>query len=195
MKLLIVEGNDEQNFFAELLKYIDIVDVSIENVRGKDKFKSEINAILMSSKYADSYTHLAVVGDAEQNANSSFTKIKNILEGNGLSLPNRKNAFENKNGIKTGIFIMPGDFESGMLEDLCMSAAKYKEKAALAKDFVERASKMEEPPRITSKAEAMAYLSIMPVTVPNIGIGAKRGYWDFSCSEMSDIKSFLENFR
>ena len=195
MKLMIVEGNDELNFFTALLNHMSITDVKIENSKGKDRFKEYIKATLMRPEYADQVTVLAVVGDADNDANAAFTKISNLINELGYTPPQRKNQFKLSGEIKSGIYIMPGDYDAGMLEDLCISVAKDKAKLVLARKFVDDAMALPDPPGIEAKSRAMAYLSIMPVSVPSVGVAAIKGYWDFDCPEITDLRAFLENLR
>jgi hypothetical protein len=44
-KILAVEGQDEGNFFDALLRYIDITDIDIRQVVGKDQFKSKLQTL------------------------------------------------------------------------------------------------------------------------------------------------------
>jgi len=174
MKLIIVEGSDEVNFISALLSTMGINDISIENSEGRDSFRTKIIAFLQSPKYADNLTHLAIVGDAETDSNASFTKIKDILVSIGVSTPSTKNTFVSKENMKTGIYIMPGDADSGMLEDLCLKLAKDKERLKLADQLIETALKMDNPPENVAKAKAAAYLSTMPIHVKSVGIAAKK---------------------
>jgi hypothetical protein len=106
-KILAVEGKDEYEFFDALFKHMDIVDVRIEEVGGKDQFKDKLPALVRSSGFSENVENFAVVRDADQNANSAFRSIRNILIKEGLEPPNDKNQFS-RNNPNVGIYIMPG---------------------------------------------------------------------------------------
>ncbi len=50
--LLLVEGKDELYFFKALLTHISIEDIQIIEVGGKDKFKDEFPALLLSPNFS-----------------------------------------------------------------------------------------------------------------------------------------------
>ncbi|WP_261486163.1 hypothetical protein [Acididesulfobacillus acetoxydans] len=56
------------------------------------------------------------------------------------------------------------------------------------------ATKTSQPPRVVSKAKAHAFLSVMPVLVTSVGIGAKNGYWNFEHDCMANVVDFLRQF-
>ncbi len=45
-KILLVEGKDEVNLFTELLVNLDLTDVQVIEVSGKDKFPSKLEALV-----------------------------------------------------------------------------------------------------------------------------------------------------
>lgn len=195
IKIIIVEGDDETLFIKSLLSWLRITDVEIFNAQGRNKFKAYIKSVLLEPDKVSNVSHLAVVGDAEDNAIASFQVIRTILSNLGYVTPNAKNVIASFQGVSTGIYIMPGDAESGMLEDLCMKIAVDKDKASAAKDFIDGVMDMPNPPQNYPKSFAQAYLSTMPISVPHVGVAALKGYWDFECDEILDLKNFLESFR
>jgi hypothetical protein len=193
-KILAVEGKDEYEFFDALFKHMNIVDVRIEEVGGKDQFKDKLPALVRSSGFSVNVEKFAVVRDADQNANSAFRSIRNILKKEGLEPPNDKNQFSRKNP-NVGIYIMPGNSSKGMLEDLCLSTVQNTPAIACVDIFVECCKEnLNEPPLNPSKAKVQAYLAAMPKVVNRLGIGAQRGYWNFNCQELDQVKLFLLHF-
>ena len=93
-----------------------------------------------------------------------------------------------------GIFIMPGDFKNGMLEDLCLRTVKDNPAVKCAETFIECALKLEAPPRNIAKAKAQAFLAAMPDIVSSVGLGAEKRYWDFNSDELKNLRNFLNEF-
>ena len=193
-KVLAVEGDDEINFFDSLLKYLGITDVEIRQVGGKDQFKNKLPALVESTGFFDHVEVFAVIRDANADANAAFSSVKNILQKLNLAPPIKMNRFAN-NSIKLGIFIMPGNSEKGMLEDLCLSTVKQHPKMTCVDEFMECVLKLEDPPKNIAKAKAQSFLSSMPIMVNSVGIGAQKGYWNFESDDLNDLKTFLENFK
>ena len=192
-KVLAVEGKDEFNFFDALFKHIGINDVQIEPVGGKDQFKYKLPALVKAAGFSD-VEIFAVIRDADINANNAFRSVKNILKKQGFNLPNNINEFR-AGTPKVGIYIMPGNSDEGMLEDLCLSSVMNTSAMPCVNHFLECCKSLDVVPSNLSKSGAQAYLAAMPKIVNCVGLGAKRGYWDFDSQELSDIKVFLSNFQ
>ncbi|MBL7092356.1 hypothetical protein ISS22_00135 [candidate division KSB1 bacterium] len=174
-KVLAVEGDDEINFFDSLLKYLGISDIEIRKVGGKDQFKNKLPALVESSGFFDNVEVFAVIRDANADANAAFASVKNILKKLNLNPPTQMNKFAN-NGIKLGVFIMPGNSAEGMLEDLCLNTVQQHPKMTCVNEFIECIFKLEDPPKNLAKAKAQSFLSAIPIIANSIGIGAKKGY-------------------
>ena len=192
-KILAVEGKDEVNFFVALLALMGIGDCDIRYVAGKDYFPVKLRTLTKDPGFGDVET-FAVIRDADEDASAAFNSIKKVLEERGLVSPKTKNTF-GKGCPKVGIFILPGNSDKGMLEDLCLRTVKDRPAMACVDKFAECAMALRPPPKIPAKAKAQAFLAAMPEIVNSVGLGAQKGYWDFHSGELADLKSFLENLR
>ncbi|MFQ6120356.1 MAG: DUF3226 domain-containing protein [Methanosarcinales archaeon] len=192
-KVLAVEGKDEVNFFDALLKYVEITDIEIRDVGGKNQFKNKLPALVKTSGFSEVEV-FAVVRDADEDANASFRSIKNILKKEGLKPPTQMNKFSDGKPI-VGIYIMPGNSDRGMLEDLCLRTVENHPAMECVSSFIDCVSRLENPPNNLAKAKAHAFLAAMPELANSVGIGAKKGYWDFDSDELTDLKSFLDYLR
>ena len=193
-KVLAVEGDDEINFFDSLLKYMGISDADINKVGGKNKFKNKLPALVNTTGFFDNVETFAVIRDANDDANAAFSSIKNILQKQNLTPPTQMNKFAN-NGLKLGIFIMPGNSAEGMLEDLCLRTVQHHPKMNCINEFMDCILKLKEPPKNVAKAKAQSYLAAMPIIANSVGIGARKGYWNFDSDELKELKIFLENLK
>ena len=191
-KLLVVEGNDEKIFFEELFKHMakeDIVDIF--DVAGKDKFKKEMKALMKLPKFND-VVAIAIVRDADDSCHSAFESIKGILKKNGLLPPGKPGKFSQGNP-KVGVYIMPDNKNSGMLENLCLETVKDEAGMECVNMFVDCANKLGNPPRDKeiAKVKVQAFLAIMPGVFDMVGLGAKKKYWDFDSAVLDPVKKFL----
>ena len=193
-KVLAVEGDDEINFFDSLLKYMGISDAEIHKVGGKNQFKNKLPALVNTTGFFDNVETFAVIRDANADANAAFSSIKNILQKQNLTPPTQMNKFAN-NGLKLGIFIMPGNSAEGMLEDLCLRTVQHHPKMNCINEFMDCILKLKEPPKNVAKAKAQSYLAAMPIIANSVGIGARKGYWNFDSDELKELKIFLENLK
>ncbi len=190
MKLLLVEGKDEINFFTALLKYIGLKDVLIEEVGGKDQFREKFPALRRRSGFSAVET-LAVIRDADKNSGGAFNSIKNIIKKEKLIPPSKINGFGN-GAPMIGIYIMPGNAAKGMLEDLCLKTVQNNPAIVCVDAFTDCCeSNLDYTLKNIAKARAQVYLAAMREIVNSVGVGALKGYWDFDSSELSDLKLFL----
>ena len=192
-KVIAVEGKDEVNFFNALFKHTEIDGFEIHEIGGKDQFKDKLPALIRMRGFSD-VEMLAVIRDADNNAATAFKSIRNILKKEKLKPPAQANQFSD-GSPKIGIFIMPGNSDKGMLEDLCLKTVEHHPAMHCVKLFVDCVSELENPPNNIAKAKAQAFLAAMPRLVNSVGLGAKKGYWDFDSEALTDLKIFISALR
>jgi 5S rRNA maturation endonuclease (ribonuclease M5) len=192
-KVLAVEGKDDVNFLNALLKHAGITNFEVYEVGGKQQFKDKLPALVRMSGFSDVEV-LAIIRDADNNAETAFESIRNILKKEKLKPPVQINQFS-EGSPKIGIFIMPGNSDAGMLEDLCLKTVEDHPAMCCVESFIDCVSKLENPPNNIAKAKAQAFLAAMPKLVNSVGLGAQKGYWDFNSEELTDLKSFIDNLR
>ena len=161
-KVLAVEGDDENNFFKALLKNMGINGVDIRNVGGSAQFKDKLPTLVKASGFFDVEV-LAIIRDAEDNATAAFKSARSTIKRCGLIPPESPKKYTNT-VPKIGVYIMPGNSDKGMLEDLCMEIVKGSPKAKCATDFIDCILKFEDGPKKKSKAVVHAYLVLTCIT-------------------------------
>lgn len=191
-KIIAVEGKDDANFFNALLRHIKITDVDIREVGGKIQFRDKLPALFRTPGFSE-VSIFAVIRDADNNAEAALESIKNILKKEGFNPPKKMNSFSGKSP-EVGIFIMPGNSEKGMLEDLCLKTVENNPVMTCVKPFIESCLKLQSPPSNIAKASAQAFLAAMPEIVNSVGVGAEKGYWNFNSPMLDELKRFLINF-
>jgi len=216
--ILAVEGNDECNFFQALLKHLNIESiqwhqylkaqekhpdfflapniVQLIDIGGKDKFKKEFELLAITDGFSN-IEKLGLVRDAEdRQAMEAFQSICTVLRNNNLPVPDSMNSITIDNSLKLGVFIMPDNQGTGMLENLCLSTLNGQPIERCIDEFVTCFSQLmlsEESNKFNeAKARVLAYLSTRVPIVNSLGLGAQRGSWDFSHSNFNEIKSYLD---
>jgi len=204
--LLLVEGKDEVEFFEAFLKTIKAHNIiqSIE-LGGKDNFKNEFPALLLSPNFSD-VKRYGIVRDADNSATNTFQSVTNLLNRYNQPVPTIQGEIKFLNGIAAGIFIMPGNSEEGMLEDLCLSTVINHPVSSCVDEYIsclhnnlnfekENISKEQRKycfPKNKAKAKMHAFLAGMNKFVPSLGIAAKKGYFDLHSKQLNNIKIFLQ---
>ncbi len=194
-KLLAVEGKDECQFFEALLKFEKIGAVQIIDIGGKNKFRTEL-PLLMNMEGFRNVIALGFVRDAEEKmAVSAFQSICDTLKKYNLPIPDSINAINNSSGLKTGIFIMPDNYGTGMLENLCLKTIAGTPVESCINDFqtcfLPLMPPAEQEKFNESKSRVLSYLATRSPIVNSPGLAALKGYWDFHHVCFEEIKKFL----
>lgn len=202
-RVLAVEGQDDENFFDALLRYVNITDFDIRQVGGKDQFRTKLHVLKNVSGFfkADGssfVTHLAVIRD--KNSDDAFESVVGILKKEGFTPPKNHGQFS-KDNPKVGVFIMPGRTVKGtMLEDLCLKTVENHPAMRCVEEFASCVSALPTSPKNVSKAKAhifkaQVFLAAQPEIVDSVGVGAQKKYWDFDSPALNELKEFLDNLR
>jgi len=193
---LLVEGKDECNFFEELLKYLRINEVQIVDIGGKDQFPVAFESFSKVSDF-NLINRLGFIRDAEKKqAQAAFSSICSILQKHQFPVPGNPNEIEKTDAICIGIFIMPDNVTEGMLENLCLKSIKDKPIYGCINEYIKCIKKFqsdnEKEMFNEPKAFVQTYLSAQSPIANSLGVGAKKGHWDFNNKCFDDIKKFLK---
>lgn len=187
--LVVVEGTDDKNFFEALLSHIGVEGYQVRTVEGKDNFKHRIPAFVKSVGF-DAVQTLTIVRDADQNADGAFDSAASLLRRLSLPCPAAKNSWAD-GSPRVGVYIMPGDFQTGMLEDLFASSLTNAAQIACVDAFEDCVRGLDDPPRNQAKSKAQSILATLPQYTASIGIAAKKGYWDLDAASLQGLREFL----
>ena len=192
-KLVLVEGKDEVNFLTAILKTLNKQnEVEIIEVGGKQKFKTELPALINIPGFSSKVKKLAIIRDADDNAEDAFKSISNLAKKNDLKPPERDKEFSDAD-ISVGIFIMPGDSENGMLEDLCLRTRENDTIMTCVNSYFECLETKGVPkPGNMAKAKCQVFMSAMHEIKNSVGLGALSNYWDLNHESLNGIKNFLD---
>jgi hypothetical protein len=201
-KVLIVEGLDECNFFEVLLKSLEIKDVQMINAGGSEKFATEFPAVYLATGFSQ-IGRLGFVRDAEDNrAECAFESLCNVLKKHELPAPAKINFVDKTANPQIGIFIMPDNQNTGMLETLCLQTLQdlpinqcvdaYINCTSLHRTEATNIPETENAKFNEPKARVQTYLASCVPIRNSLGLGAKKGYWNLEHSCFDGIKNFLK---
>ncbi len=200
-KLIAVEGQDEVYFFNELLNHIEIRDVEVREVGGKDQFKDKFAGFIKLRRF-DELESIAFVCDADnRNAVWSFNRLCGNIENvateepsfsGNIVIPSGMSEFSDGNP-RIGIYIMPNNSDNGMLENLCLDSVEDDPAMECVNEFIECALQLDKKPKNIAKAKVQTFLASKEKIVNRLGLGAKKGYWVFESPIWSDLKTFISN--
>lgn len=199
-KILIVEGNDEVNFFKYLLnnrselQNLDLKNkVQIIPIQGVGNMKKELSVLKNRSGF-DIVKSIAVIRDADSNEASSFESVKNFLQTNDLPAPTTVGNFseENSEGIKGGIFVIPGnDIQGTMLEDLCLASVHENPIINLVDRYISELQQLQEIEISSnlSKTKILVYLASQKKIYSSLGTGVTN--FDITNTCFNSLVTFL----
>ncbi|MBC8043533.1 MAG: hypothetical protein IAF08_08810 [Rhizobacter sp.] len=203
-QLLFVEGKDEVNFFAALLKAINKSEsIQVIDVGGEENFA--IKVPVYTRMFTDVKT-LAIVRDADENAANTFQSVQDTLlrkcetaRGESIAVPQKMGTFTGEK-LRVGVFIMPDNQRGGALEDLSFEMIKEEDAAKMKcvdtfiqclsvdeKRFGHRVGKMKVQSFLAAKYEGKHLIR-------ELGIAALDKYFDFENPCLTGLTTFLSEF-
>lgn len=197
---LLVEGKDEIGFFGAILKQMGVTDaVWIGDVGGKDQFPAKLPAALNIPGFRQNCRAYAIIRDADLSADASFDSIKGLLAKFSQPVPSQRGIFTVGTVPRVGVYIMPGNSETGMLESLCMQSVADHAIIPCIDAFMQCVEVVAGPPSNPHKFRAKSFLAARSSAdakdCPSVGIAAQRGYWSLDHACMTDLRNFLRQLR
>jgi len=165
-------------------------EIQIEDAGGIYQFKNSFNDLIKNQGFKN-VNIIGIIRDAEDNADRAFQSICNIIKNYQLEPPSKVKEFS-RGKPAIGIFIIPGNSDRGMLEDLCLETVADTPAMACVNPFMECIKKLSPSIKNVSKAKSQAFLASMPEIVNSIGLGAKKDYWNFEADVLNDLKIFID---
>ena len=188
---LLVEGNDQRNFFEALVKHLNLLGVQTRNFGGVDQLRGYL-AGLVNMAHFSTVRQLGIVRDAETSAASAFQSVQSALRNARLPVPDRpaKVALGKPN---VSVLVLPDGADSGMLETLlCKTFADTPVDRCIDKLFACVRPLLPSELKRPEKARCHAWLATKSDPHLSVGFAAKRGYWDLDHSALAGVRAFLE---
>ena len=188
---LLVEGNDQRNFFEAFTSHLGIQDVQIQNFGGVNDLTGFLQGLVAEDWFHQRVRSIGIVRDAERNAHSAFQSAQDSLRNAGLVVPAQP-ARRAGGSPSVSVFILPDNRNAGMLETLLCQTFQGEPIGDCVEDFLRCArSAGDEDLRNPDKSRANAFLSTMPRPEVSVGVAARRSYWNLDHPAFSEIRAFL----
>ncbi len=187
---LLVEGNDQRNFFEAFSEHLSLPGIQIHNFGGVDELRGYLAALVNVPGFRDTVRSLGIVRDAERNGASAFESVRSSLRNAGLPMPsNPGERVESSPAVSA--LILPGRGRAGMLETLLCETFEGSPIDGCVNTFFGCVEALPHSVERSDKARARAYLTTKPAPHLSVGVAAKRGYWDLDDSAFSHVRDFL----
>ena len=128
---LLVEGNDQRNFFEAFIEHLSLDNIQIQNFRGVNELRGFLLVLVNAPGFRETVQSVGIVRDAETSAQAAFQSVQSSLRNAGLAAPSRPED-RTSSGPAVTALILPGDNSPGMLETLlCQSFVDTQEEACI----------------------------------------------------------------
>jgi hypothetical protein len=203
LKLLIVEGRDDQLFFeAAFRDHLGLTDIEVMPIGGKTLLTRNLE-ILVNDPDFPSVPSLAVVRDADSpigvpsaagstvsEATKAFESICYTLRHVKLPCPAGHAQFT-VGPPRVGIFIVPNGVDDGMLETLCLMSVASLPEFPCVDSYFQCLQGHGAVPNSLHKARAHAWLASRPEPDRRVGEAAQAGYWSWDSDAFRDLWAFI----
>ena len=193
---LLVEGNDQRNFFEALInhiQHISVENIQIQNFGGVGELRSFLETFAASDEFKYRVQSLGIVRDAETSARSAFQSVQSSLRNAGLPAPDRPREPVG-DSVSVNVMILPDDSRPGMLETLLCDTLESDAISGCIDAFLDCARALPDADiRRPDKSRAHAYIATYPEPQSSVGVAAQKGYWDLDHSALSDVRRFLQS--
>ncbi|MDE0173329.1 MAG: hypothetical protein OYH76_19025 [Defluviicoccus sp.] len=190
-KQLLVEGNDQRNFFEALARHLGLADaVQICDFGGVDQLRGFLAAFVKMPDFG-SVRSVGIVRDAEDSEDAAFRSVQSSLENANLAVPMALAEPAGEHPTAT-VLILPGDRRSGMLETVLCRTFVDEPTNRCIDDFFECVERLPDAAIDNpDKARAFAYLATKRNPHHSVGVAAKAGVWDLDHAAFDGVRDFL----
>jgi len=200
-KLLIVEGNHEDDFFEAWLKHLGKTDVQPMPIGGKTLLGDNLKVLKSQSAFRQVET-LVIVRDGDDNPAGAFTSVCGSLTGAGLAAPAIPWMLPPGGAAspRIGVLILPDGSLDGALEELLIPTVStdplYPHAEALVAQAVstlpiDTHPRNPPPKHRLGKARVHAFLSTFEEPDKDQGKAALAGVWDFNHASLAPLGAIL----
>ena len=199
---LLVEGNDERNFFEAFAKHLQLPNIQIRTFDGKDRLREFLETLAGVTAF-QTVKRVGIIRDADESADAAFQSIQTSLRNANIAVrssgaefpvPNRPEQLVGERPALS-VMILPGDGQAGMLETLLCKTFAGDDVDRCIDRFFQCAEKSGIRLRRPDKARARAYLATTPDPHFSVGVAAKRDRWDMEHDAFDGIRGFLRSLQ
>ena len=186
---LVVEGNDQFNFFRAFVEHLSLTHIQVQNSGGVSELRPFLSAIAAEPGFSERVERVGIVRDAETNADGAFESVRHSLRNAGLPTPERPEVFADSRPTVAAL-ILPGGGRVGMLETLVCDSFARDPVDRCIDEFFECVG--EDSIKNPYKARVFAYLTTTSEPRHSVGVAAQQGQWDLEHEAFDGVRRFLE---
>ena len=194
-KQVLVEGKDETRLLSALAHHLGLTDIEFKDYGGESQLRSYLQTFIQLSNF-NSVRSLAVVMDADFIVGSAEDTIRYALSNVQLPMPSAplSSATDPQRNLQVSYLVLPHWKAQGMLEDVCLEAAKSEPAMACVDQFIECVAKSNvgwPSQNIEAKARVYAFLSAQDRPGLRLGEAAEKKLWNFDAEAFQPLRDIL----
>ena len=198
---LLVEGNDERNFFEAFIGHLQIANVQVQVLHGKDRLNEFLETLAGTTDFRR-VRGIGIVRDADKSADAAFQSVQTSLRNtnqlartwSGVEFPVPQRPEERVGEAPwLSVLILPGSGTDGMLETLLCRTFGGTDVDRCIDRFFQCVDEAGSPMHRRDKARARVYLATKPHPHVSVGVAAQKSYWDFDHIVLDGVRGFLRS--
>ena len=190
--LLVVEGIDDARFLNAFLKYIGIGYVQIAVAGGRDSFGAFLSGTLPRTRHVSRLRRLALVRDADLDAQAAFQSLCGLLSQAGWPAPPSPWTRHESGDLSVAVAIVPDGDGPGDLEELCLrSIADDEPVLNCVNQYLNCLHSSGAHMGHQSKTKLYAFLAAGENPGRRLGEAADAGVWDWDSPALQPLADFL----
>lgn len=132
--LILCEGKEDQRVFESLLENMNLRGISCENYQGKDQLRNRLHLLKSSPEFTSgAYQRILITRDADNNWDAAWQSASDAVQNVFGSKPTESAEWIRINeNTELAVWICPGNQQTGMIETLCLNAAKSSDSDSFA---------------------------------------------------------------
>lgn len=163
-RVLLVEGNDDRNFFQRLIERRQNLNVQVIEYRGSAQLGNFLaNTLVNDPMFSGLVEVVGVVRDADGDYQSAFDSVQGSLSRACLPVPDAPMTIATGSldgaDIRVAVYVMPDNASPGDLESLCLEAIRDAPAVPCVDKYFECLKSVGDVPRQESKARLRAFLA------------------------------------
>jgi hypothetical protein len=188
--ILVVEGKEDQLFFAAVAAHLGAPDIQILPIGGKTRLRENLKALALAPRFA-TVRSLGIIRDADAAPNIAFQSVRDALKAARLPAPAAP--MQTASGPPaTAVMILPDSHSSGTLEDLVLRAVQSDPAMRCVDGYFDcLVRECSLRPGNTAEAKVAVYLASKKEAAKRLGEAAQAGYIPWDSAAFDEAKRFL----
>jgi copper chaperone CopZ len=187
----LVEGKDEVRFYSAIRGHTGRPHIEIRSFEGVGNLRGTLEA-LRGVEGFDRLIALGIVRDAEGNGRAALQSVRDALQANGFSVPDR--GLERAGvGPAVVILINPHEEPNGRFEDVCARSVRGTATMNCVEKYIACLKTLPGGMPVREwKTRVHSFIAAQEHPEVSLGVAATHGYFPFDSEAFSTVRRLFE---